>query len=308
MRTPEGWASAYLERGRVTGKSPSWSRGTRRVLGGFLARAPRDLCALTEEDVLGDLALLSHLSPATKEARLGVLRGFFRFLAREGEILFNPAQTVRLGKHARGRRRAPSMEHVEKLLSSSATGPRALRDQAVLEVLYSSGLRRQELCGLDLGDADLAGGTFRVRNGKGGKERIVPAGARALVALRRYLEKGRPSFKPRTPALFVNKAGGRLSAESVHWIVRERSRVAGLETLLSPHLLRHAFATHLLENGASIRHVQAMLGHAEIGSTQVYTHVSAQRLRDELDRAGIRESLEREPAEDPSPGLGRFSL
>ena len=312
MKGDQELLERYVARGKAAGKSRSWERNTRRFLGAFFAwmeaNTRLDFIAVTQADVLDYLATQSHLALATREAQLGVLRGFFRFLVLEEEALSNPAQAVSLKKGPRGGRRAPARGEVQKLLSFPAAKPHELRDHAILEVLYSTGLRRQELCGLDVGDADLSGGTVLVRKGKGGKGRYVPLGRKASKTLGLYLRRGRPALNPHTAALFVSQAGRRLSAEAVYWILKEQCRKARLERPLSPHLLRHAFATHLLENGASLRHVQAMLGHSSVRSTQRYTHVSSPRLKEALDKADIRASLEARSFEDLSPGLGRFCL
>jgi site-specific recombinase XerD len=248
------------------------------------------------------------LARATLSVELRVLRGFFRFLVKNKAVLYNPAREVSLGKHARRTRHAPSREEVKRLLAVGGASPADLRDLAAVEVLYSTGLRSQEFCSLDLGDVDLAGETVTVRKGKGGKGRMVPIGRAAILALCGYLEHGRPKLGPAAPALFVNRSGRRLKPYDVGNLVKVRSRKAGLEPRLSPHLLRHAFATHLLENGASIRHVQAMLGHAQIRSTQEYTHVNAGHLKETLERLDVRASLESEPGGEPGSGLDRSAF
>lgn len=311
MKESQEPLESYVRRGKAAGKGRSWERNTRRFLGSFLAwmqANQKDLSTARESDVLDYLETQAQLSFATREAQLGVLRGFFRFLVREEMALSNPAQAVNLKKGEKGSRRAPSREQVKKLLSFPATRPHELRDSAILEVLYSTGLRRQELCGLELADADLSGGSVLVRKGKGGKGRYVPLGKTAGKILAEYLKRGRPVLDPHTTALFVSQAGRRLSGEAIYWIMKEQCKRARLEKPLSPHLLRHAFATHLLENGASLRHVQAMLGHSSVRSTQRYTHVSSSRLKEVLDNADIRASLESRSREDLSPGLGRFSF
>ena len=321
-RTPEEWAGAYAAHGLAAGRGPSWARNTRRFLGRFLlwlkTRGHEELNTATEGRLLDYLAAESKrtsghrdrhtLAPATLGAELGVLRGFFKFLVKQKAILYNPAQGVSLGKHARGARRVPGREEVNRLLAAGGSRRFGLRDRAIAEVLYSTGIRSQELCNLDLQDADLAGGVVAVRKGKGGKDRLVPIGKTALRALGEYLRCGRPGLRPSTPALFVNRSGRRLNTFDVRNLVKSRSLQAGLENPMSPHLLRHAFATHLLENGASIRHVQAMLGHASIDSTQIYTHVDRRRLSETVDRLDVRASLERGLEKEPVPGLGRFSF
>ena len=311
MKDERELLESYVRRGKAAGKGRSWERNTRRFLGSFLAwmqANEKDLSAARESDILEYLETQAQLSFATREAQLGVLRGFFRFLVREEIAYSNPAQTVNLKKGTKGSRRAPSRDQVKKLLSFPASKPHELRDSAILEVLYSTGLRRQELCGLDVSDADLSGGSVLVKRGKGGKGRYVPLGKVARKALAAYLRQGRPVLNPHTAALFVSQAGRRLSGEAIYWIMKEQCKRARLEKPLSPHLLRHAFATHLLENGASLRHVQAMLGHSSVRSTQRYTHVCSHRLKAVLDNADIRASLESRSREDISPGLGRFSF
>jgi site-specific recombinase XerD len=311
MKDERELLESHVRRGKAAGKGRSWERNTRCFLGSFLAwmqANQKDLSAARESDVLDYLETQAQLSFATREAQLGVLRGFFRFLVREEIALSNPAQAVNLKRGAKGSRRAPSRDQVRKLLSFPAAKPHELRDNAILEVLYSTGLRRQELRGLDIGDADLSGGSVLVKRGKGGKGRYVPLGKVARKSLAAYLRHGRPALNPSTAALFVSQKGRRLSGEAIYWIMKEQCRKARLDKPLSPHLLRHAFATHLLENGASLRHVQAMLGHSSVRSTQRYTHVCSHRLKEVLDNADIRASLESRSREDLSPGLGRFSF
>lgn len=222
-------------------------------------------------------------------------RGFVRYLAREGATLRDESAALDLGKRPKSFRRPPSREAIARLLAAPGETPTGLRDRALCELLYSTGLRRAEACALDLCDVDRAEGTARVRQGKGGKDRVVPIGRKALESLALYLQKGRPLQRPQCPALFLGQWGQRLSPKSVNAIFQQCCQRAEIEPPITPHLLRHAFATHLLENGADIRHVQAMLGHSWIGTTQVYTHVSFKRLRDELERTDPRGRLEELP-------------
>lgn len=321
MRTPEGWARAYIEQGLAAGKSQTWAERASCYLARFLAwlkdQGCKDMSGVTEATLLAYLLAEAKrkgrrpgrqtIASSTLHAQLWSLRGFFMFLVKNNAVLYDPALEVTLGKCVRGTRRAPSREEVTRLLAIEGESPLDLRDKAILEVLYSTGIRSEELCGLVLGDVDLAGGVVTVRKGKGGKGRLVPVGERAVKAVREYLRRARPALKPSTPNLFVTQTGHRLQNADLRCILKKRNRMAGLESPITPHHLRHAFATHLLESGASLRHVQAMLGHDSAASTQIYTHVRTLRLKETLDRLDIRASLELRPEEEPAPGLGRFS-
>jgi integrase/recombinase XerD len=171
---------------------------------------------------------------------------------------------------------------VQKLLSApSGTEPAALRDRALLEVMYACGLRASEAVDLELSEVDLDAGVLRAR-GKGAKERLVPIGRQAVNALKAYLSRGRPRLvgERAETRLFVNHRGARLTRQGLYKIVQRHARTAGLADKMSPHTLRHTFATHLLAGGCDLRSVQEMLGHADIATTQIYTHLSAERLKD----------------------------
>lgn len=209
------------------------------------------------------------------------LKIFFRRLAAQKTILFDPAEPL---LPARGEVHLPETlneSDVERLLGSVDVGKfLGRRDLAMLELFYASGLRLSELCGALLENLDLEEGFIRV-TGKGGKTRLVPVGGRARMALVDYLENERGSLvKPRTASwIFLSVRGGRLSPERVREIVKQRARLAGLDQKIYPHLLRHSFATHLLQNGADLRVIQDMLGHADISTTQIYTHVDQKGLK-----------------------------
>jgi integrase/recombinase XerD len=222
---------------------------------------------------------------ATSAARtLVAVRGLHRFLALEGVLDADPARRVSPPKTPARLPKAIPVEDVERLLEAASVGdtPASLRDRALLEVLYGTGARISEAVGLDVDDVEGDDGVVRLR-GKGGKERIVPLGSYAAEALSAWLVRGRPTFAARgvgTPALFLNSRGGRLSRQSAWSVLRacaERAHVGGH---LSPHTLRHSFATHLLEGGADVRVVQELLGHASVTTTQIYTLVTVQRLRE----------------------------
>jgi integrase/recombinase XerD len=172
--------------------------------------------------------------------------------------------------------------------------PTAMRDRALLELMYACGLRASEAIGLAVGDVDLEDGILRTR-GKGSKERIVPIGSKAIHAVRAYLDKGRPRLVGLRdePRVFLNARGGGLSRQGLYKIVQRHARSAGLARRMSPHTLRHTFATHLLAGGCDLRALQEMLGHADIGTTQVYTHLSADRLRDVYFSAHPRAQIDR---------------
>jgi integrase/recombinase XerD len=224
----------------------------------------------------------SPLSVKTLAAEASVLRSFFSWLAERRVLLFNPAEDLVLADRTQPLPRTVLTEsEVQALLAAPGADALGLRDRAILEALYSTGLRRAELAGLDLYDVDQASEVVRVRQGKRGKDRYVPIGARALAAVRRYLHEARPGLvaSPKEPALFVAAVyGRRLNVKTLNLIVRQRAAAAGLAKRVTPHVLRHTCATHLLQGGAGLRHVQAILGHASIATTQVYTRVAVEDL------------------------------
>jgi len=225
------------------------------------------------------------LSPWTRNAYLGTVRRFFAFLYARGEILLDPARELPIVRPRQLPRRVPSEAQVRRLMSAaSLTTPLALRDRAILETFYGTGLRVGECVRLDLADVDLGGGTLFVRDGKGRKDRVVPLVGRARKALDAYLQHGREELaKGRgKAALFLGRCHARrLSAEGVRKLLERYER----GTKVSPHLLRHAYATHLLAGGADIRHVQALLGHRRIQTTALYTRVDLSELRRAIERA-----------------------
>ncbi|HET6968633.1 MAG TPA: site-specific tyrosine recombinase XerD [Ornithinibacter sp.] len=222
---------------------------------------------------------------ATSAARtLVAVRGLHRFLALEGVLDTDPARRVSPPPPPSRLPKAIPVEEVERLLEAASVGdtPASLRDRALLEVLYGTGARISEAVGLDVDDVEGDDGVVRLR-GKGGKERLVPLGSYAASALSAWLVRGRPAFAakgPGTPALFLNTRGGRLSRQSAWAVLRACAERARLPGHLSPHTLRHSFATHLLEGGADVRVVQELLGHASVTTTQVYTLVTVHRLRE----------------------------
>ena len=213
---------------------------------------------------------------------LTVLRQFHRFLQVEGLAPEDPTEQLERPQQTRKLPRVLGGEDVEAMLAAvDTTKPRGLRDAAVLEFFYATGVRVSELCGLRLRDVELGAGFVRVR-GKGQKERMVPVGRAALTRLERYLREARPAILKgrKSNVLFVTTWGGAFTRRAVAKLVKQYARGAGLgDTPVSPHKLRHAFATHLVEGGADLRAVQAMLGHADLATTQVYTHVDSTRLK-----------------------------
>jgi integrase/recombinase XerC len=237
--------------------------------------------SLQDVDHLMIRAFLSRLhqgglKKVSAARKLAALRTFFRYLCREGILERNPARAL---LSPRTERRIPAHleeDEIATLIEVPGETDAALRARAILEVLYATGIRCAELVGLDQGDVDLHARTVRVL-GKGNKERIVPFGQPALAALQRYLP-ARLRASPRSAAVFVNARGGRLTDRWVRRIVTDRVKQVALARRLSPHSLRHSFATHLLERGADLRSIQELLGHASLSTTQRYTHVNAKHI------------------------------
>jgi integrase/recombinase XerD len=247
----------------------------------WLGRSPSEASA---DDLAAYVAQLraDGLAPTTIARRLAAVRSFFRHQVLLGARTDNPAASVELPKRRRTLPRTLSPAEVERLLDAAAgTTPRALRDRALAELLYGAGLRVSEAVSLDRQSVDLENRLVRCV-GKGNKERVVPIGREAVDALRRYLSRGRPFLERRSrQELFLNANGGALTRAGVFLVLRRLADKAGLEPeRIHPHLLRHSFATHLLEGGADLRAVQEMLGHADLATTELYTHVSDRRRRE----------------------------
>jgi integrase/recombinase XerD len=221
-------------------------------------------------------------SAATLNRKAACLRSFYRHLRRAELIDADPTADVRPPRKAKTLPKVLAVGEVSKLLESvSGADPPSLRDRAILEVMYGCGLRASETIGLEVGSVDLRRGFLRAF-GKGSKERIVPLGSQAAAATRRWLRNGRPDLAGGSDvrALFLNQRGGALSRQGLYKIIRGRARDAGLGERMSPHTLRHSFATHLLAGGCDLRSVQEMLGHADVATTQIYTHLSAERIKE----------------------------
>jgi integrase/recombinase XerD len=240
-----------------------------------------DLAAFLGELADGDGDRPS-VSPATLQRKAACLRSFYRHLRREGLVDHDPTADLRGPPKTQRLPMVLSREQVGKLLAQpKGTEPLALRDRALLEVMYACGLRVSEAIALEIGDVDLQEGVLRAR-GKGSKERIVPVGRQAVSALEAYCERGRPKLVGLKAEghLLVNHRGGGLTRQGLYKIVQSHARSAGLAELMTPHTLRHTFATHLLSGGCDLRSLQEMLGHADLATTQIYTHLSAERLKD----------------------------
>jgi integrase/recombinase XerD len=294
---------AYLELERGLSRNTLEAyRSDLQQFGEFLTRRavdpldvePNDLRAFVSELANGTRQRTA-VAPATLQRRIACLRSFYRFLRREHVLETDPTTELRA---PRSRVRLPKVltrDEVAHLLAQPrGSAPTVLRDRALLETMYACGLRASEAIALELSQIDLDGGIVKAR-GKGSKERIVPIGSKAIQALRAYLDKGRPRLVGvrDEPRVFVNARGGGLTRQGLYKIVQRHARTAGLARRMSPHTLRHTFATHLLAGGCDLRSLQEMLGHADIGTTQVYTHLSADRLRDVYFSAHPRAQIDR---------------
>jgi integrase/recombinase XerD len=265
--------------------------------GRFLEERGTQAAAARGADIADFLAALGGsggrtASPATIHRKAACLRSFYRHLRREGVLEVDPTASLSAPRRGRKLPQVLTRGEVTRLLDQPrGTEPTDLRDRALLELMYASGLRASETIGLEVGDVDLDDQVLRAR-GKGSKERLVPVGHTATEAVRRYLERGRPRLVGARleTHLFVNFRGGCLTRQGLYKIVRRHALTAGLEDRMSPHTLRHTFATHLLAGGCDLRSVQEMLGHADVATTQLYTHLSSERLKDVYFRAHPRAS------------------
>ncbi|HTA97618.1 MAG TPA: site-specific tyrosine recombinase [Solirubrobacteraceae bacterium] len=244
-----------------------------------------DLTAFLSELASGgksDSEQRAPVAAATLQRKAACLRSFYRHLRREGLIEHDPTAELRGPPKTKRLPKVLSRGQVTKLLGEpKGSEPLALRDRALLELMYACGLRVSEAIGLELSDVDLEEGMLRAR-GKGSKERIVPVGRRAVSALELYLARGRPALVgiQVQSSLFVNHRGGSLTRQGLYKIIQNHARTAGLASQMTPHTLRHTFATHLLAGGCDLRSLQEMLGHADLATTQLYTHLSAEGLKD----------------------------
>lgn len=279
---------AYLDHLRVARRL---SRNSLEAYGRDLGLLARFATALGRSVAALDLADLEAFvrglmaegySPRSVSRAVSAVRGFYRFLVIDRRLAADPARDLRAPRSWPALPASMPVEEVDRLLDApDTTTPRGLRDRALLELLYATGLRVSELVGLRTTDLNLDAG-YLVCSGKGGKERIVPIGSAAAAWVRRYLVEARPRLAGgrRSPRLFVNARGGPSLTRVGFWkILKAYGRAAGITRPLTPHVLRHAFATHLLERGADLRAIQMMLGHADLSTTQIYTHVMEARLK-----------------------------
>jgi len=231
-------------------------------------------------------AMAGGLSPTSSARLVASVRGLYRYLRRRGDVRENPADELQAPRAFQSLPRFLSATEVDQLLEApDVSSPGGLRDRALIEVLYATGLRVSELIGLRMADVRLDQGYLQCL-GKGSKERIVPLGDVAVGWVRRYVAEARPKFvtKKDPPWLFVSQRGARRLTRGAFWqILKDYGSKAGIHAHLSPHVLRHSFATHLLERGADLRAIQTMLGHADLSTTQIYTHVLEARLRQVYD-------------------------
>jgi integrase/recombinase XerD len=258
-------------------------------LGHFLREHDLEPLRVQHSDLAGFLSALATgdeahppVAAATLQRKAACLRSFYRHLRREGLIEHDPTADLRGPAKTRTLPKVLTREQVARLLAEpKGTAPLALRDRALLELMYACGLRISEAGGLEVGDIDLAEGMLRAR-GKGSKERVVPVGRAAVRATELYLARGRPVLVGAhvESQLFVNHRGGPLTRQGTYKIIQNHARGAGLDERMSPHTLRHSFATHLLSGGCDLRSLQEMLGHADLATTQIYTHLSADRLKE----------------------------
>ena len=285
-----------IERGVAANTLSSYRRDLRRYSEHLLTRGIEDLAAVGEHDVTDFLVALRRGDPDTGVPALSAVsagralvavRGLHRFAAAEGLTPTDVANAVKPPTPGRRLPKSLTIDEVSALLAgaggdSEADGPLTLRNRALLELLYSTGSRISEAVGLDIDDVDMQDRSVLLR-GKGGKQRLVPVGRPAVAALDAYLVRGRSGLAGRgrgTPGVFLNARGGRLSRQSAWQVLQEAAERAGITVKVSPHTLRHSFATHLLDGGADVRVVQELLGHASVTTTQIYTLVTVNALRE----------------------------
>jgi integrase/recombinase XerD len=299
--TLEFLAMLELERGLSRNTLEAY-RSDLQQYGAFLGRIGVDPLQARPVDVTAFISELATgrdgkqpVAAATLQRKIACLRSFYRHLRREQIIDHDPTAELRPPRSPGRLPKVLSRDEVNRLLAQPrGTSPAALRDRALLETMYACGLRASEAIALELSDLDLEIGILRAR-GKGSKERLVPVGRKAVETLDVYLARGRPKLVGirDEPHVFVNLRGSGLSRQGLYKIVQSHAKTAGLEHRMSPHTLRHTFATHLLDGGCDLRSLQEMLGHADIGTTQIYTHLSSDRLRDVYFDAHPRAQISR---------------
>ncbi len=272
-----------IERGLSYNTIISYQRDLKDFVG-FIEKSPKNVSILEvdHQHIIKYLTYLSEkgLATSTMDRRMDALRTFYKFMVMERYIKSSPAEIV---EYIRSWNKLPtvlSVSEVQSLLDKPDTSnPLGLRDKAILELMYASGLRVSEVVELTIDDINLDIGYIRCL-GKGNKERVVPVGSKALEAIRNYLKSSRPLLNPKGEWLFVNYKGNRLTRDGIRRIIQDMAKKAGIKKQISPHTLRHCFATHLLERGADLRSLQEMLGHTSISTTQLYTHINSERLKE----------------------------
>jgi integrase/recombinase XerD len=295
---------AYLELERGLSRNTLEAyRSDLQQLGEFLERVGVEPLAVTGAVLSSFVSELADgreghraAAPATLQRKTACLRSFYRHLRREGILESDPTKDLRAPRSRARLPRVLTRDQVNSLLEQpKGTSNAALRDRALLETMYACGLRASEAITLKLSDLDLEAGVL-VAHGKGSKERLVPIGTTAISALHVYLDKARPKLVgiQDESHVFVNVRGHTLSRQGLYKIVQRHARTAGLDSTMSPHTLRHTFATHLLAGGCDLRSLQEMLGHADIGTTQIYTHLSTERLREVYFDAHPRAKIHRD--------------
>ena len=271
----------WLESG-LSGNTLSAYRSDLTAFEAWLKKKGLGLKSASRADLLGYLAanVRQGLSPRSSARRLSTLRRFYRYLLREGVIRDDPTADVRSPSLGRPLPKSITEASVEKLLAAPADTTLGRRDRAMLETMYASGLRVSELVTLSLNELDLTTGLVRV-TGKGGRERIVPLGDEAAGRIRDYLDRARPELlgEQMNSAVFLTRRGKPMTRQAFWQLIKRYAALAGVDAELSPHSLRHAFATHLLNHGADLRSVQMLLGHVDLSTTQIYTHVARARLQ-----------------------------
>jgi len=284
-----------VERGVSTNTLAAYRNDLRQLVGFLEERdGSVDDWAGVDDQVVTDYVLHLHdlgYSDTTRARKVASAKSLFGFLVREGHLERDPTENVSSPRVGRSLPNTLTEEDVDRLLAAPAASPVAesARDQAMLELLYATGMRVTELVSLDLEDLDFDGAAVRCF-GKGGKERMIPLHEQAIEAVGAYLDSGRPEPKDKASqtAVFLNRRGARLTRQGFWLVLKNYARRAGLEGKITPHTLRHSFATHLLRGGAQLRHVQELLGHSSITTTQVYTHLTSEHVRTEYDKAHPR--------------------
>ncbi|MGZ8951376.1 MAG: tyrosine recombinase XerC [Methylobacter sp.] len=228
------------------------------------------------------------LSSKSLQRELSAIRSFYNYLLKQGHVSINPAQHIQAPKQARKLPKTLDVDQLSGLLEAGASSPLEIRDLAMFELFYSSGLRLSELSALDLTDLDLPDSTLTVRIGKGGKSRVLPIGSKAVTAIKNWLQQRAVTTAATEPALFVSTRGTRLGQRSIELRLEQWCKKKGIAEHIHPHMLRHSFASHLLESSQDLRAVQELLGHSNISTTQIYTHLDFQHLAEIYDKAHPR--------------------